>query len=144
MVRERLLRGFVVNSMVLGLDFCWSAVVELGMDPPVIEPIDPAQGGEFEIVGAWRGSFPIDQFGLEPEPGLAVRASLSSLDREVTASVHSLVCSLGGCLWRCGSDFCEEVIEGPSGASDDDGGCGFVECGDCALNDSFHLTVGDG
>ena len=51
------LRGFVVNPIVLGLDFCWSAVVELGMDPRVIELIDPARVGEFEIVGAcWRGS----------------------------------------------------------------------------------------
>ena len=31
LVRERLLRGFVVNTIVLGLDFCWRAVIELGM-----------------------------------------------------------------------------------------------------------------
>ena len=43
MVRERLLRGFVVNTIVLGLNFCWSSVVELGMDPCVVEPIDPAK-----------------------------------------------------------------------------------------------------
>gem|GEM_PF-6455543 len=33
-----------MNTIVLGLNLCWGAVVELGMDPGVIKPIDPAKG----------------------------------------------------------------------------------------------------
>ena len=62
--RELLLHGDDLTSVELGLNFGRRAVLQRGMDPHVIEPIDPAEGGEFEIVSAFPGSFPVDELGL--------------------------------------------------------------------------------
>lgn len=47
---------------------CWRDVAELAEQAAVVEPVDPFEGGEFEVVDAPPGAFVADQFGLlEPE-----------------------------------------------------------------------------
>ena len=62
--RELLLHGDDLTSVELGLNFGRCAVAQRGMDPYVIEPIDPTQGGQFKIISAFPGSFPVDELGL--------------------------------------------------------------------------------
>ena len=62
--RELLLHGDDLTSVELGFNFGRRAVAQRGMDAHVIEPIDPAQGGEFKIISTFPGSFPVDEAGL--------------------------------------------------------------------------------
>lgn len=61
----------MVVRVVLGLDLRWRLVVERGVDLGVVEPVDPAQGGQLEFFRASPRSFPVHEFGLvEPAQAL--------------------------------------------------------------------------
>ena len=69
---------------MLVFEFCWRDAAEFVEQAAVVEPVDPFEGGEFEVVEAPPGAFVADQFGLvEPEDrfghcvvvGIAFRAN---------------------------------------------------------------------
>lgn len=61
--RERLLLG--VDLTVVGvLELGWRDVSEGAVQPVVVEPVDPVQGAELEVVDATPGSFVADAFQL--------------------------------------------------------------------------------
>ena len=61
--RRRLLLGAVV-MVVVRFELGGSDVVDLAAESDFVEPPDPFQGGEFEIVGAAPGAFMSNAFGL--------------------------------------------------------------------------------
>ncbi len=55
-------------TVVEVFELCWRDVAEFTEDAAVVEPVDPFEGGEFEIVETTPGAFVANQFGLvEPE-----------------------------------------------------------------------------
>ena len=49
-------------------ELCWRDVSELAVEATVVEPVDPFEGGEFEVVKAPPRALVANQFGLvEPE-----------------------------------------------------------------------------
>ena len=63
--------GLSQLTVVGGLEFCWWEVTDLAVQPVVVEPVDVAQGGEFDLVKGAPGSEAADQLGLEqPDGGL--------------------------------------------------------------------------
>lgn len=49
---------------MVGLELGWWHVAEFAQQSPVVEPVDPFQGGEFEVFEASSGSKVADKFGL--------------------------------------------------------------------------------
>ena len=78
--RQRLLRE-VVLTVVLGLVLDRREVAQAAVQPAGVEPADPAQSGEFEVVDTAPGPFTFGALGLvEPDQafGLGVEAPMSS------------------------------------------------------------------
>jgi hypothetical protein len=68
--RQRLLSG-VDLTVVLGLVLDGWDVLQAAVEPVVVEPVHPAERGEFEVVDAAPGPFPLGAFGLvEPDQAL--------------------------------------------------------------------------
>ena len=51
-------------TVVVGLELGWWHVAEFAEQASVVEPVDPFQGGEFEVFEASPGSTVADEFGL--------------------------------------------------------------------------------
>ena len=67
------LEGFQagVVTVVALFELGGSNVCAVAVQTPVVEPVDPFQGRELDVVEAPPGASPSDQFGLiEPEDGL--------------------------------------------------------------------------
>ena len=65
--RQRLLLGVVV-MVVVGFEFDGWDVAGLAVESDLVEPPNPVQGGEFEVVDAAPGAFMSNAFGLvEPD-----------------------------------------------------------------------------
>jgi hypothetical protein len=62
--RKRLLVGGSICGVVVLFDLGWGAMAEIFVDADVVEPVDVARGGEFEVVRAAPRAFPADQLGL--------------------------------------------------------------------------------
>lgn len=63
-----------VFTVVLLLDFKWCEVVQRGVQPVVVEPVHPGQGGQFEFVDGAERAVDLDAFGLiQPDHGLGQR-----------------------------------------------------------------------
>lgn len=45
-------------------ELCWRDVPEVAEEAVVVEPIDPFEGSEFEVIEALAGPLVVDQFGL--------------------------------------------------------------------------------
>jgi hypothetical protein len=56
-------------AIVGGLEFSGWDVADLTVESVVVEPVDVAQGGEFDLLEGAPGSVPADQFGLEQPDG---------------------------------------------------------------------------
>ncbi len=72
--RQRLLLG-VVLTVVLGLVLDRGDVSQGGVQPGGVEPVDPVQGGQLEVVDAVPWTVAADEFGLveaDQALGLAV------------------------------------------------------------------------
>jgi len=72
--RQRLLLG-VVLAVVLGLVFDRWKVAQGGVQSGGVEPVDPVQGGQLEVVDAVPWTVAADEFGLveaDQALGLAV------------------------------------------------------------------------
>jgi len=68
--RQRVLSGVDVTVVVL-FELDRGDVSEAAVEPRLVEPVDPAQRGELEVVDASPGSFVADALGLvEPDDGL--------------------------------------------------------------------------
>src|SRR5690606_35075334 len=68
--RRGVLGGVVRVSVVQGLVFGWGSVVAPGVEPGVVEPVDPFGGGQFDGVVGAPGAAGSDQLGLvEAEEG---------------------------------------------------------------------------
>lgn len=79
--RERLLGGGV-STVVVGLDLGGGGVAERGVQSGVVEPVDPDEGGQLEVVRAAPGPLPVHAFGLvEPVHGLGEGRCRRSLRR---------------------------------------------------------------
>jgi hypothetical protein len=53
-------------TVVVGLEPVWWDAAEFAERASVVEPVDPFQGGEFEVFEASPGSPVADEFGLQP------------------------------------------------------------------------------
>jgi hypothetical protein len=59
-------------TVVLGLVLDGRDVADAAVQSVLVEPVDPVQGGEFEVVDAAPGPFVADALGLvEPDHGLS-------------------------------------------------------------------------
>ena len=57
-------------------------VVAGGVQPPVVVPVDPLQGGQFDVVEPLPGPVAADELGLEePDAGLGRRVVQRVADR---------------------------------------------------------------
>ena len=56
--------GWDVLTVVEIFELCWRDVAELAEQAAVVEPVDPFEGGEFEVVEAPPGALVANQFGL--------------------------------------------------------------------------------
>jgi hypothetical protein len=55
-------------TVVVGLELDWWDVADGAVQPGLVEPVHPAQGGELEVVDASPGPFVADALGLvEPD-----------------------------------------------------------------------------
>ena len=61
--RQRLLDGLVV-TVIRGLVLDRRDVADHGVQAVVVEPVDPAQGGQFEVVDTAERSVVVDAFGF--------------------------------------------------------------------------------
>jgi hypothetical protein len=57
------LPGLLV-TVVGGLELCRWDVAAVFIKPSVVEPVDPLQGGDLDVVGGAPRAFRFDQFGL--------------------------------------------------------------------------------
>src|SRR5450631_1373347 len=62
--RELLLHGGDLTSVEPCFDLGRGAVLQRRMDPHMIEPVDPAERGEFKIIRTLPRSFPVDELCL--------------------------------------------------------------------------------
>ena len=55
-----------MGSVERCFEFCWRGVVAVAVEPLLVEPVHPAQGGEFELVDVVPavGVGPVGAFGL--------------------------------------------------------------------------------
>jgi len=68
------LRSGVDVTVVVGFVLDWWEVVDAAVEPHFVEPVDPAEGGELEVVDPAPGTFVADAFGLvQPDVGLGER-----------------------------------------------------------------------
>ncbi len=56
---------------------CWRDVAELAEQATVVEPVDPFEGGEFEVVEAPPGALVANQFGLVETANIVSARALS-------------------------------------------------------------------
>lgn len=80
MSRELALGG-VLSSVILSLDLGWRSMPQCGVQPRVVEPVDPGQGRQLKAGGALPRSFAVSKFGLvQPDNALreGVEAPMSS------------------------------------------------------------------
>ena len=56
---------------------CWRDVAELAEQATVVEPVDPFEGGEFEVVEAPPGPLVANQFGLVETANIVSARALS-------------------------------------------------------------------
>ena len=50
-------------TVVVGFEFCWWDAAEFVEDASVVEPVNPFEGGEFEVIETAPWSFVADEFG---------------------------------------------------------------------------------
>lgn len=78
---QRLGEGWVLTVVGL-LVFDRGEVCAGGVQPAVVEPVDPFEGGDLDLVDAAPGSALFDQFGLEqPDLGLGECVVVGIADR---------------------------------------------------------------
>ena len=58
-------RRLLLILMVDGLVFGWTSTGQRGVEAAVVPPIDPFQGGKFDLLNAPPWPAPLDQFGFE-------------------------------------------------------------------------------
>lgn len=72
--------GGLSGSIERCFELCWWHVTAVAVKPFVVEPVHPAEGGEFEFVDVvpWlRGVGPVDAFGLvEPDSDWRLRCGV--------------------------------------------------------------------
>lgn len=70
----------LLRSVERCFELCWGHVAAVAVQPVLVEPVDPGQGGELELVDVGPGSWgvgPEDALGLvEPVGGLGQRVDV--------------------------------------------------------------------
>ena len=62
------------SSVVVVLELGGWDVAELAVEAPIVEPFDPSEGGQLDVLDVAPRPLPADQFGLvEPVDGLGHR-----------------------------------------------------------------------
>ena len=69
--------GRDVLTVVDVFKLCWRDVAELAEQATVVEPVDPFEGGEFEVVEAPPGALVANQFGLVETANIVSARALS-------------------------------------------------------------------
>ena len=76
--------GGLLGSVERLLEFCWWDVCAVAVESLLVEPVDPAEGGKFELVDVVppAGVRPVDTLGLvEPVGCLSERVVVGISDR---------------------------------------------------------------
>ena len=78
--RNGVLRAWV-STVVLGFELGRGNVAQGAVEPDLVEPVDPRQRGELEVVDVAPGAFVADAFGLvEADDGLGERVVVGIAD----------------------------------------------------------------
>jgi hypothetical protein len=91
--RQRLLSGFDLTVVVV-LELDGRDIADAAVEPAGVEPADPVQGSELEVVDAVPGSFRLSAFGL-----------VEAEERE------RFTVRLGSGAWARRSQACREGVE---------------------------------
>ena len=100
------LLGLFELTVVAGFVLCRGKVVERAVQPVLIPPLDPCQGGEFDLFGGAPGAAGADQLGLvQPidcfRDGVAVADSSSPLPAAATVPAEAGYAATGSSAgWR--------------------------------------------